>query len=175
MVCVSILEIELKEGRSFNRGCGSAQTISVNLYWDNPFPRDPEMLLFSWMLEGPDDLAPLLRRYDMCPGPYYPRTDPPTFISCPAQEGDIRGSSTPHTERTFVDLDTGDTVLATYYPPTNPNYAGGLAEELPPAIVNIHGGPTAFSHHGLNWEVQYFTSRGFAWYVRSREVLSCSV
>jgi len=49
-----------------------------------------------------------------------------------------------------------------YYPPTNPNYEG-IEGEKPPCIVNAHGGPTTHASQGFKWEVQFFTSRGFAW------------
>ena len=65
----------------------------------------------------------------------------------------------------FKDAITGDPVHATYYPPTNPKYDCGLSGELPPVVVNVHGGPTHFTAQGLNWEAQLFTSHGFAWYV----------
>ena len=58
---------------------------------------------------------------------------------------------------------TGDPIHAIYWPPTNPEYAGGLPGELPPVVVNIHGGPTHMVWQGLNWETQLFTSRGFGW------------
>lgn len=51
-----------------------------------------------------------------------------------------------------------------YYPPTNPEYQAPEGE-LPPAIVRAHGGPTDHEKQGLAMLVQYFTSRGFAWYV----------
>ena len=51
-----------------------------------------------------------------------------------------------------------------YYPPYNPKYSGSSIEgEKPPCIVSVHGGPTNFSRQGLDWETQYFTSRGWAW------------
>ena len=53
-----------------------------------------------------------------------------------------------------------------YYPPQNPNYQG-IVGERPPCIVDAHGGPNTGASQGFKWEVQFFTSRGFAWYVRS--------
>ncbi|KAF5378917.1 hypothetical protein D9757_008722 [Collybiopsis confluens] len=51
-----------------------------------------------------------------------------------------------------------------YYPPHNPAYAGSSIEgEKPPCILNAHGGPTSMSFQGLQWKIQYWTSRGFAW------------
>jgi len=80
--------------------------------------------------------------------------------------------------RTSVDLDlstdwfakptpfsfkTGDdqTAHAFFYAPTNPNYSG-TADELPPVILLIHGGPTAATDCSLNFKIQFWTSRGYA-------------
>lgn len=50
-----------------------------------------------------------------------------------------------------------------YFPPTNPDYSGGKDGELPPCVLNIHGGPTSRVAPGLSWTGTYFTSRGWAW------------
>jgi dipeptidyl aminopeptidase/acylaminoacyl peptidase len=55
----------------------------------------------------------------------------------------------------------GLTSYGFYYPPTNPEYAGP-AEELPPLIVSVHGGPTSHVSNALDLYVQLFTSRGIA-------------
>jgi dipeptidyl aminopeptidase/acylaminoacyl peptidase len=47
-----------------------------------------------------------------------------------------------------------------YYPPTNPDHAGP-AGELPPLIVQSHGGPTSHATPALDREFVYWTSRGF--------------
>lgn len=58
----------------------------------------------------------------------------------------------------------GEPVYATLYPPTNSAYDGSPdPAEKPPCIVNAHGGPTAMAIQGLDWEKQYFTSRGWTW------------
>lgn len=55
-----------------------------------------------------------------------------------------------------------------YYPPHNPKYSGSsIQDEKPPCIVHVHGGPTGLTTQGLFWGKQYFTSRGWAWYVSS--------
>ncbi len=57
---------------------------------------------------------------------------------------------------------SGDrTAFAWYYPPTHPGFAAP-AEERPPLIVTLHGGPTAAADPSFNLEVQFWTSRGFA-------------
>lgn len=53
----------------------------------------------------------------------------------------------------------GSLVFGLYYPPTNPRF---VADGLPPAIVRVHGGPTAQARPGWSPEVQFFTSRGYA-------------
>ncbi|KAG8892289.1 hypothetical protein FRB99_002818, partial [Tulasnella sp. 403] len=58
---------------------------------------------------------------------------------------------------------SGEPLHVLYFPPTNPEYAGGEGNELPPCVVNIHGGPTARAVPGLSWLSTYFTSRGWAW------------
>ncbi len=50
---------------------------------------------------------------------------------------------------------------AFYYPPKNPNFQGPEGEK-PPLIVKAHGGPTGNSFNYLMLDVQFWTSRGFA-------------
>ena len=57
--------------------------------------------------------------------------------------------------------DGGLTAHANYYPPTNPDFLAPDGE-LPPLLVNSHGGPTSAHESGLDLDVQYWTSRGFA-------------
>ena len=56
-----------------------------------------------------------------------------------------------------------DPVYLNYYPPTNENYSGGEEGEKPPCVVGVHGGPTMMSKRPLDWSIQYYTSRGWAW------------
>ncbi|GAA4079208.1 MULTISPECIES: S9 family peptidase [Actinomadura] len=53
----------------------------------------------------------------------------------------------------------GRPVHALVYPPASPD-AAGPADELPPFVVFVHGGPTSRSSSVLNLERAYFTSRG---------------
>ena len=48
-----------------------------------------------------------------------------------------------------------------YLPPTNPE-VGAPAEQTPPLIVTVHGGPTSVSSPGYSLAQQFWTSRGFA-------------
>jgi dipeptidyl aminopeptidase/acylaminoacyl peptidase len=50
---------------------------------------------------------------------------------------------------------------ALWYPPANAGYEGA-EEELPPAIILVHGGPTGMADRGLKLRTQFWTSRGFA-------------
>ena len=54
----------------------------------------------------------------------------------------------------------GMIVHGLYYPPANPNFTGS---GLPPAIINIHGGPTSQTPVSYAPGTAYFTSRGYAW------------
>jgi len=55
------------------------------------------------------------------------------------------------------------TVHAFFYPPRNPDYSGPVsANEKPPLLVFIHGGPTSATTTSLNLTIQYWTSRGIA-------------
>ena len=56
----------------------------------------------------------------------------------------------------------GLTAHALYYPPTNPDYAAP-ADEKPPLIVDVHGGPTEHSKAIFSLGTQFWTSRGFAY------------
>ena len=56
----------------------------------------------------------------------------------------------------------GRTGYAYHYPPTNPR-AIGPETERPPLVVYVHGGPTSEVWPEYDLEVQYFTSRGFAY------------
>src|SRR4051794_26624777 len=49
---------------------------------------------------------------------------------------------------------------ALVYPPTNPQVSAP-ADELPPLLVLVHGGPTAAARSTLDLGTQYWTSRGF--------------
>jgi dipeptidyl aminopeptidase/acylaminoacyl peptidase len=53
------------------------------------------------------------------------------------------------------------TAYAYYYPPKNPDFLG-LPGTLPPLIVKSHGGPTGATTSLLSYDVQYWTTRGFA-------------
>lgn len=57
--------------------------------------------------------------------------------------------------------DGGRSAHALYYPPTHPDLRLP-AGELPPLLVEIHGGPTSAAVPVLSSAVQYWTSRGFA-------------
>ncbi|TFK38613.1 alpha/beta-hydrolase [Crucibulum laeve] len=53
-------------------------------------------------------------------------------------------------------------IYTLFYLPTNPQFIG-VGAELPPCIVNLHGGPSSRQGAGFEWMHQYFTSRGWAW------------
>jgi len=53
------------------------------------------------------------------------------------------------------------TAHAIYYAPQNKDYAAP-GDERPPLLVISHGGPTAAAASSLDYDIQYWTSRGFA-------------
>jgi dipeptidyl aminopeptidase/acylaminoacyl peptidase len=53
----------------------------------------------------------------------------------------------------------GRTAHAVFYPPKNKDFVAP-ADERPPLVVSIHGGPTSACSTGLNFGIQYWTSRG---------------
>jgi dipeptidyl aminopeptidase/acylaminoacyl peptidase len=55
----------------------------------------------------------------------------------------------------------GETAHAFFYPPKNPKFVAP-ADELPPLLVHVHGGPTAHSGTALDLDHQFFTTRGLA-------------
>lgn len=61
-----------------------------------------------------------------------------------------------------VEFATGEGEVAHgfYYPPANPEFEAP-AGELPPLIVESHGGPTSHATPALDREYLYWTSRGF--------------
>lgn len=54
----------------------------------------------------------------------------------------------------------GETAHAFFYPPTNPGFEAP-AGELPPLVVQSHGGPTSHVTPALDHEFIFWTSRGF--------------
>lgn len=55
--------------------------------------------------------------------------------------------------------DDGDDVHGLYYPPVQQE---DMPAGAPPLIVNVHGGPTSQRCAGFYYEVQFFTTRGYA-------------
>ncbi|KAL2455144.1 alpha/beta-Hydrolases superfamily protein [Abeliophyllum distichum] len=55
----------------------------------------------------------------------------------------------------------GESAYAFFYPPTNPHYQASQ-EEKPPLLLKSHGGPTAETRGILNLNIQFWTSRGWA-------------
>jgi dipeptidyl aminopeptidase/acylaminoacyl peptidase len=64
-------------------------------------------------------------------------------------------------EAVVFPTEDGLTAHANYYAPTNPDFRAPEGE-LPPLLVNVHGGPTSVYVAMLDLDVQYWTSRGFA-------------
>ncbi|THH32604.1 hypothetical protein EUX98_g1574 [Antrodiella citrinella] len=54
------------------------------------------------------------------------------------------------------------TCHVTYYPPLSADYTGGEDDETPPVVVTIHGGPYFMEPRALDWQKQFWTTRGYA-------------
>ena len=82
----------------------------------------------------------------------------------------LRGSGELAAEATGISLPTPvswptsaqATAHGFFYPPASASHTGP-DDELPPLIVNVHGGPTAAARPGYDLGIQYWTSRGFAY------------
>lgn len=61
----------------------------------------------------------------------------------------------------FPTLDGSQTAHALYYAPQNPAFAAP-ADERPPLVVKVHGGPTGGVASTLDLGTQFWTTRGFA-------------
>jgi len=84
--------------------------------------------------------------------------------SCPPLGGLAPDSFEPwyaRPERRVADGRDGRTVHFTYYPPTNPHH-DVARDELPPLIIDAHGGPTSTTGAARSLAHSFFTSRGFA-------------
>ena len=57
----------------------------------------------------------------------------------------------------------GEQAQGLLYPPCNPA-CEGPEHDRPPLIVAIHGGPTGCARTAFNPAIQFWTSRGFAWF-----------
>ena len=55
----------------------------------------------------------------------------------------------------------GEIAYGFFYAPSNPDYVGPN-DAKPPLVVRVHGGPTASAEAVIRYDIQYWTSRGFA-------------
>ncbi|WP_237442242.1 MULTISPECIES: prolyl oligopeptidase family serine peptidase [unclassified Saccharibacter] len=69
--------------------------------------------------------------------------------------------ATPETLQIDVDDDGPSPLYALFYPPAHGAHCLP-AEETPPLVVIVHGGPTGQARTDLSFKVQWWTSRGFA-------------
>jgi dipeptidyl aminopeptidase/acylaminoacyl peptidase len=88
------------------------------------------------------------------------RTDDPQVLR-PAAPTGLRPDQISVPQRLAVPSTGGRTAWAWYYPPTNPDVAAP-AGELPPLLVEVHGGPTGWADASFRLSRQFWTSRGFA-------------
>jgi dipeptidyl aminopeptidase/acylaminoacyl peptidase len=89
------------------------------------------------------------------------RTGRPTGVLARALSTPIDPGVLPHAEPIEFPTTDGQTARALYFPPTNAAYRAPDGE-LPPLIVDVHGGPTSCASSSLSVERAFFTSRGIA-------------
>lgn len=98
--------------------------------------------------------------------------EPSTLVRLDVDAGKltrIRSTSSTEPDRGYlsvpgmVDFPTTGGLIAHgfFYPPQNKDFVAP-AGELPPLIVQSHGGPTSSTSTALRFQIQYWTSRGFA-------------
>jgi len=99
-------------------------------------------------------------------------TEPPGIVQLDLSTGSLqvlRRSSEAQVDPGYLSIpqaiefptERGLTAHGFFYPPRNQDFDAPPGE-LPPLIVICHGGPTSATNSVLNWNVQYWTSRGFA-------------
>jgi len=90
----------------------------------------------------------------------------PAFITAPeavtAPATDMVDATSDDTTPKDAAPDRQDVVHALFYRPHNPD-VGAPRDERPPLIVSIHGGPTHAAEASYSPEVQFWTTRGFAY------------
>jgi dipeptidyl aminopeptidase/acylaminoacyl peptidase len=75
--------------------------------------------------------------------------------------GSVDAAYLPEPEPITFRTPSGATARALYFAPTNPGFRGPDGE-LPPLIVESHGGPTGAAYSALSLDRAFFTSRGIA-------------
>lgn len=83
--------------------------------------------------------------------------DPQVEVLARSEHAALAGACVSTPTELRVRVASGREVLALVYPPT-----GSAADWQAPVIVRAHPGPTASCLLRLNWQAQFFTSRGFA-------------
>jgi dipeptidyl aminopeptidase/acylaminoacyl peptidase len=92
------------------------------------------------------------------------------IVTCDVANGEleeVRGASDQPIDPAYVSIPRaiefpttgGETAHGFYYPPANPGFEGPDGE-LPPLIVQSHGGPTSHATPALEREFLFWTSRG---------------
>ena len=83
-----------------------------------------------------------------------------TKVLRPSSEAEVPTALVSTAEMITWKTSDGEEAHGFYYAPVNPDFEAPEGE-LPPLIVNVHGGPTSSVRPGLQIPFQYWTSRGF--------------
>lgn len=102
---------------------------------------------------GPHDGAVVMR--------LHPLTGEPAGVLARSLRTPLDPGVLPVAEPIAFPTADGETARALYFPPANAGYAPPDGE-LPPLIVEVHGGPTSSASSALSLDRAFFTSRGIA-------------
>ncbi|WP_431884097.1 prolyl oligopeptidase family serine peptidase [Micromonospora gifhornensis] len=83
--------------------------------------------------------------------------DPQVEVIARSEHAELAGAQVSTPTELRIDVPGGREVLALVYPPS-----GSASKWRAPLIVRAHPGPTASCLLRLDWQAQFFTSRGFA-------------
>lgn len=87
--------------------------------------------------------------------------DGATRVIRPSTEAEVAPDMVSCAQLLTWDTSDGEHCHGFYYPPVNSGFTAPEGD-LPPLIVNVHGGPTSSSRPGLDVSRQFWTTRGFA-------------
>ena len=91
---------------------------------------------------------------------YAPDADAPVQIHRRSTDESLMPADLSQPEAVSWTAEDGTAVHGLYYPPASSRYVG---RGLPPAMINIHGGPTGQSTASYNTRAQFFATRGYAY------------
>lgn len=84
-----------------------------------------------------------------------------TRVARPSTEAEVAPDMVSSAQLLSWETPDGATAHGFFYPPVNASFRAPQGD-LPPLIVNVHGGPTSAARPGFDVSHQFWTTRGFA-------------